>query len=242
MSQQAIYQAWKPTVLNRVLNVDGGNPGQCSQAVLSYGLSLFPGVGWYTAFPPTPYTKDFGAKHNPVYFDWIANDHNNPNQVPEQGDVMVFGATPQAGYTNGFTNPYGHTGVCDSADASGYYLLQQNSPAQGQAVNVKFYAWKFRPCLGWLHPKLAGTAPAPTPVPKGQTVTLPAWVQSWAAYRPGSGLVKGSADQVGSLLPGKYGGLSYSVLQWVGDYAVNIKTESFGVVTIWVKNTDAVIN
>lgn len=242
MNQQQIYQGWKPKVLGKILDIDGSNPGQCSQVDLSYGLSLFPNTPWAIIYPPTIYSKDFGARHNATYFEWIVNDHANLAQLPEEGDVMVFDATPNEGYANTYANPYGHTGVCEGATTDGYYLLQQNAPNSGSSVNVTFYPWKFRPCLGWLRPKLSTVVTTASTVPaKSQTVTLPASVPTWAVYKVGSGLVKGSTDQVGTLLPHKYGGLNYPIISWVGDYAVNVKTRDYGEVTLWVKNTDAVI-
>lgn len=85
---------------------------------------------------------------------------------------------------------------------------------------------------------VAPAAPGPTPA-AGTLVHLPASVASWAAYRRGSGLRKGTSDQVGTLAPSKFGGLTYPVEGWVGDYGVNITTQTYGQVTIWVKGTSA---
>lgn len=243
MSQTEIYQSWKPTVLGEELDVDRAYGAQCTDVVLSLAQAYFPGVAWPTLIPPVSSAKLLGSHHNDEYFEWVPNDHNNPNQLPPQGAIMVFDATPQSGYANTFNNLDGHTGGCDSASPSGYSLIQQNAPNSGQAVNVTAYSWKFRPCLGWLIPRLTATpVPVPPPTPTGQSVTLPAWVTSWAAYKVGSGLRKGTSDQVGTLLPSKFGGLTYDILNWVGTNAVNIQTQNFGVVTIWVANTDAQIH
>lgn len=92
----------------------------------------------------------------------------------------------------------------------------------------------------------ATPAPAPAPAPiQGpsagkQTVRLPSNVQSWAAYKVGSAYRKGTSDQVGTLLPSKFGGLTYDVLENRGNVVV-INTQSFGKVAIWVQNTEAVI-
>jgi hypothetical protein len=83
---------------------------------------------------------------------------------------------------------------------------------------------------------------APAPLSSESHVHLPANVDTWAVYHVGSGLRKGTADQIGTLLPSKYGGLTYAIKRWVGDYAVVIDTESYGEVTLWVKNTDAQFN
>ena len=162
MTQQEVYQGWKPTVLGEVIG-----DGQCVSLVVNnpkaYAEALFPGINWQSIFPPVGAAKQLMSDANQQYFEAIPNDHNDPNQVPQQGDVMVFDATPQAGYTNSFNNPYGHTGICESADANGYVLLQQNSPFSGVPVNATHYPWNYRPCLGWLRP-VSQVAPAPAPV------------------------------------------------------------------------------
>lgn len=145
------YQQWKASVLGKTLG-----DGQCVAVVVNnpqaYAEALYPGVNWTEIFKPVPAAKDLFADANSKYFTAIANDHNDPNQVPHQGDIMVFDATPSAGYADTFSNPYGHTGVCDGANSSGYTLVQQNAPAFGAPVNVTTYPWKFRPCIGWLRP------------------------------------------------------------------------------------------
>lgn len=78
----------------------------------------------------------------------------------------------------------------------------------------------------------------PKPSPSKQTVYLPSNVDTWAAYSVGSGYRKGTSDQVGTLLPSKFGGLTYPIVQNLGDVVV-IDTQSYGRVAIWVKDTSA---
>ena len=146
-----MYPAFKAKVLGKVIG-----DGQCVALIVNnsnaYTEFLWPGVTWTNIFAPVPSAKDLFTDANPKYFQAIANNHNDPNQVPLQGDVMVFGPTPAPGFSNTFNNPDGHAGICDSASSAGYALLQQNSPSSGSPVNVKQYPWKFRPCIGWLRP------------------------------------------------------------------------------------------
>ncbi len=79
-----------------------------------------------------------------------------------------------------------------------------------------------------------------TPAPSGQTVTFPASVANWAVYRVGSGYRKGTSDQVGTILPATFGGLTYPVVQNLGNVVV-IDTQNFGRVAAWVQNTEAII-
>lgn len=235
------YQDWKASVLGRVIG-----DGECVSLVVNnsaaYVEHLFPGISWTSIIAPVTGAKDIGKSS--MYLTWIPNDHNNVNQLPKQGDIMVFGATPAAGYSNTYNNPYGHTGVCESANSSGYALLQQNAPAYRQAANITNYAWSFRPCLGWLTPAAGAPAsPAPTPPPATQKVFLPAVAGPWHAYVPGSSYNPNDRTAVrGILRPDLFPpGLTYDIKGWIADNAVVIDTQYFGRCVIWVKGTIAQI-
>lgn len=164
------YQAWKASVLGKVLNIDGTDAGQCTQVPLSWAEQQNPGVPWDTLIPPVVSAKDMFTHVATHYYTPIVNDHTNPNQLPIQGDIMVFGPTPEPGYVDTYDNPYGHTGVCDGATPQGYTLVQQNAPSFGSPVNVTSYGWHFRPCLGWLRAVRATPAPEFHTVVNGDTV------------------------------------------------------------------------
>lgn len=90
-------------------------------------------------------------------------------------------------------------------------------------------------------PPVQAPIPTPTPTPvTSQTVYLPSSVATWAAYKVGSQYRKGTSDQVGTLLPSKYGGLTYKVVENRNNVVV-IDTESFGRVAIWVQGTEAIV-
>ncbi len=248
MSQSTTYANWKPSVLGKHVDIDKSYGAQCVDVVLDIGEAYFLGIAWSTLFPPVSSAKLLGSKHNDKYFEWVPNDHNDPNQLPETGDIMVFDATPASGYTNTFENPDGHCGVCDHATSAGYWLLQQNAPATGAAVNVTYYPWKYRPCLGWLRPRLSTTAsPAPAPTAKpdnGKTLYLPQSVQKWRVYSVQGPWTVG--HEVAYLWPSKFkGGLSYKILATLASGVYEIQTEDFGKVAIYTgvpgKDTDAVI-
>jgi hypothetical protein len=155
----------------------------------------------------------------------------------KQGDIVVLYGL--AG------NPYGHIGICDSQTGDTVTLLEQNGAGSGtgtgkDAIGVHRTIAKSR-IAGVLRPKYV-PIPQPTPPPARGTVFLPSSVRSWAGYRIGSGLRKGTSDQVCTLTPFAYPpGLTYKIEAWVGDYAVVIQTQMFGRITIWTKNTEAVI-
>lgn len=153
----------------------------------------------------------------------------------KQGDIVVL---------NGLAgNPYGHIGICESQTGTTVKLLEQNAvgTATGtgrDAIGVYRDIPKSR-IAGVLRPKAA--VPAPTPPPARSTVFLPGSVQSWRLYRVGSMLRPNTTDQIAVLAPAYFGGLTYKIEGWVGDYAVVITTQMYGRGTIWVKGTEAVI-
>lgn len=82
----------------------------------------------------------------PQYFDRIANDPNDPNQIPQAGDVIVWQAS--------FSPPYGHTAVVISCDTSGPTVLEQNGNNPGGVAYIKKRNWVG--VSGWLRPKQKG--------------------------------------------------------------------------------------
>jgi hypothetical protein len=92
-------------------------------------------------------------------------------------------------------------------------------------------------------PSAPATPVVPTPVPAAskQTVHLPASVATWRAYKVGSAYRPNTSDQVGLLLPSKYGGLTYDIVQNLGNVVV-IDTNAFGRIAIWVAGTEARIS
>lgn len=223
--------------------------GECVSLVVNtpqaYVENLYPGVSWPSIIPPVSSAKDMAGKSND-YLTWVANDHNNPNQVPQQGDIMVFGATPATGYTNPYNNPDGHTGVCDSASANGYALLQQNAPAFGQAANVTNYPWRFRPCLGWYHPGKQIPVPPPAPVPPagngntGKDLFLLPTTGPWHLYNNNGPYSPASAKA--TLVPSQYGGLHYRIVEDKGNGIYIINTQMFGQGALYTKGSDIIIN
>ena len=234
-----MYQDFKNRVLGKVIG-----DGQCVALVVNnsqaYIEFLYPGVNWTIIIPPVPDARLMAGKGN-SYLEWIENDHNNPNQVPVQGDIMIFDATPQAGYSNPTVNPSGHTGICESADSNGYVLLQQNSPTYGSPVNTKQFAWRFRPCIGWYHPTNAPSpAPNPTPTPTSHTVFLPSTTGPWHLYNDDGPYTPNAAKAL--LYPSQYPpGLTYVIQQDRGNGVYIINTQMFGQGAIWTQGSDVVV-
>jgi uncharacterized coiled-coil protein SlyX len=162
------YTSWKKSVIGKQLNVDGAYGSQCVDLIMAYAEYLFPGHDWPELIGRGN-AKDLFSAANPQYFTKIKNDYANVDQLPRQGDILVFGATPQQGFTNKYHNPYGHIGIADSRiSASGFNLLQLNAPSSSSPVNVHYYSWRYRPCIGWLRPRVQAK-PTPTK-PKGDNM------------------------------------------------------------------------
>lgn len=153
----------------------------------------------------------------------------------KQGDVVVLYGL--AG------NPYGHIGILDADAGANVRLLEQNATGSGDglgrsAIGVWRDIPKSRVAAIW---RLKSVGAPPAPAPARSTVFLPGSVQSWRLYRVGSGLRPNTTDQIATLAPAQFGGLTYKIEAWVGDYAVVIQTQMFGRGTIWVKGTEAQI-
>jgi hypothetical protein len=236
-----MYESFKASVLGKVIG-----DGQCVSLVVNnsnaYIEHLFPGVSWPNIMPPVASAYQLAGKGN-SYLEWIENDHADVNQLPEQGDIMVFGPTgPNLPYVDKYANPDGHCGICDSATPTGYELLQQNAPAFGAAANVTEYAWDFRPCLGWYHPTISAPAPAPTtPAPEGQTITLPATTGPWHAY-PVGGPYNPNTPGLPELWPSKFGGLTYTIDANRGNGIYTITTQDFGQRDLWTNGSNVTIS
>lgn len=233
------YTDFKSRVLGHTIG-----DGQCVALVVNnsqaYVEALYPGVNWTTIIAPVTGAREMANRGN-QYLTWIPNDVNNANQVPQQGDIMVFDATPKSGYTNTYYNPYGHTGVCDSADSSGYNLLQQNSPSSGSAANVTRYAWKFRPTMGWYRPtSVVPPAPQP-PVYSGKTVYLPPTTGPWHLYNVG-GPYNPNGYYRGLIVPAQFGGLTYKIVNDRGNGVYTINTQMYGQGDIFTKGSDVVVS
>lgn len=137
------------------IDEDGYYGTQCWDVAARYGREV---VGC-----PSMPTGSGGAEglyrlaKDPIlkYFDKVANDKNNPNQLPPKGALIVWNGS--------FSAPWGHVALCISADKSGVTVLEQNGGndpngdgiADGNAYIIK-RTW--HPAIdGWLVPKAGGS-------------------------------------------------------------------------------------
>ena len=145
---------WFKTAVGRGMDPDKAYKYQCKDVADDYCIYLF--GNWQNTIRPAD-AKDAFARSNPDYFVKIANNLNDPNLIPQRGDIIVWGASR--------TNPYGHIAVVESADKSGTTVIEQdgfrNTTPAYQAKRGYIYAGM--PCIGWLRPrpeKIIGYVPA----------------------------------------------------------------------------------
>lgn len=173
------YSEWKKSVEGKSLNVDGNNGPQCVDVVKSWSDYVL-GIS-FTQTGLHGNAKDLFANASPVYYEKIVNNHNDPGQLPKQGDIIVFAASPEAGYTSRHYNPYGHTAVVESAGAD-LVLTQQDGSTSQVTVKTVHRAWKYTRVIGWLRPRSTKAVSAPViPQPSAQTRTIQIVPGEWNA-------------------------------------------------------------
>ena len=218
------YANFKNAWLGRRVDYDHVFSFQCVDEILQwcYENGISSGI-WGNAI-------DYATRPTPTF---LANFTQVSDYKP--GDVVVLFGLPG--------NPYGHIGLVDSDTPTTVKLLEQNAmgTATGtgrDAIGVYRDIPKSRVAAVW---RLKSAVAPPPPPPARLSVHLPGTVQSWRLYRVGSYLRPNTSDQIGTLAPAAFGGLTYKIESWVGDYAVVIQTQMFGRGVIWVKGTEAVI-
>lgn len=116
------------------------NAGQCVQSVAFYvrdylHLPVFyaDAARWFTDFERSPLVNSFQK---------IPNNPNDPNQLPEPGDIIVWGGNlPNSGGA-------GHIAVFLSAFSGGFISFDSNWA--GKYCHQVSHNWSY--VLGWLHP------------------------------------------------------------------------------------------
>lgn len=136
------------------------------------------------------------------YFDEV------PTNAMEQGDVCIW--------------EYGHIAILDHWDGSANWYFSQNpNPCQVMKIGSN-----------GLHAfRLKGSKPAPAP--QERYLNLQPTVNSWTVYKTSNYYIPSKeSDVAGHLNPQKYNGLSYRILQDMGNYHFKIHTSYYGDVYI----------
>ena len=206
-------ERWFVQAVGRSLNYDGHYGLQCVDAVDAYAEDIF-GVPWQTCVGGVGGANQLLDVAPDAYWIRYNNDPNDPNQLPQRGDVVVYAGD---GY-----NQFGHTAVVLKATRDGMNLLQQDGfAAPLQFVDNNWYsnkpahiAWLgydqpgTGPMLGWLRPrpeKIKGgtiatqstgtTKPAPVTAPTVKDTDAMPTIKRTAAITRAPGKTRLGADK-----------------------------------------------
>lgn len=145
---------WINNAPGRRIDVDGSYGLQCKDVIDDYCLWLF--NDWVNTIRPAN-AKEAFANSNEEYFEKIVNNPNDPNLIPQRGDIIIWGAMSG--------NPYGHIAVVAGADANGVDVIEQDGFLQVPArLYHRPYVLAGGAVIGWLRPrpeKIIGYTPEP---------------------------------------------------------------------------------
>ena len=144
------------TVINTIKghkwDVDGTDDFDCVDVAKKADRMYHPGTTWAQTGIHGNGRQIFGNASS-KYYTKIKNDHSNVNQLPKKGDIICFDATPKAGFTNKYSNPYGHVAlVVDPMTSSGQLKILMQASGTGRAAYYDTHSWRYRPVQGWLRP------------------------------------------------------------------------------------------
>jgi hypothetical protein len=151
--------------LGKSIDFDGQFGPQCVDSVAQYCVENGKPVAYANAKDWWQHPALTGA------FDFIANDPNDPNQLPDRGNIIIWdGRVPGS-------EGFGHIAIWDMVTPSGFQSLDQNW--SGRYVHfVPNHTWTW--VIGWMKPKAVPPQPptppppAPTPVPAPEPAPDPA--------------------------------------------------------------------
>lgn len=106
-------------------------------------------------------------------FTKIKNNPNDPNQLPQTGDILIYGKPWGKIIENGVAVYYGHVEMVLSADRNGVNVSAQNS--KGQYVAMEFRPWSrvVGGLIGWMSFNSFAPEPVATVVPPPEPTPAP---------------------------------------------------------------------
>lgn len=150
----ADQRSFMETAIGKFFNPDGMYDFQCKDLIDAYCVWLW--GSWVDTIRPGNANQCFDNA-NPVYFEKIRNDPNDPNQVPQYGDIVMSAGD--------WLNEFGHIWLNVFATPGYMSVLQQNvggyanTPTQG---GILFYdQLGTGPVIGWLRPRLQSASIGP---------------------------------------------------------------------------------
>lgn len=152
--------------VQEAVNWCNGQVGQSLDFDGQFGAQCFDFFNFYyqTVTGRNPYSDGAGVPNAYQIYDidfpgWtrVANDMNDPNQLPPQGSVIVYdGGLPGS-------EGAGHVAVIDYADSKNVTVWDQNWG--GMYVHHQSHMWTGHE-RGWLIPNFDQPAPEPAPEPQ----------------------------------------------------------------------------
>lgn len=134
---------WINNAPGRRIDVDGSYGLQCKDVIDDYCLWLF--NDWVNTIRPAN-AKEAFANSNEEYFEKIANNPNDPNLIPQRGDIIIWDVMSG--------NPYGHIAVVVGADVNGVDVIEQDGFLQVPArLYRRPYVLAGGVVIGWLRPR-----------------------------------------------------------------------------------------
>ena len=152
------------TAVGKWFNPDNAHGYQCKDLIDALCLWLW--GDWVNTVRPGNGNAVFDNA-NPDYFVKVANDPNDPNQLPTFGSVLSFAGSAAV--------PEGHTAIALSADNDGVNVIQMNGYTQVAAHLARL---PYDGLIGWLVPRLDLTGAQLREVTQGV---------AWIRTGPGSG-------------------------------------------------------
>lgn len=170
MALNKYQEQWFANAVGRATNPDGVAGFQCVDTFHDYGMAIF-GKGWQET-SGWGNAKDLFWGPSEYYWHKIVNDPNDPNLIPQKGDVIVWGGTPEWG-----SNPYGHIAVVVSATPNSVTVIQQDGFLQVPmyVATLGYYEPNAGSVIGWLRPNFDDdivVAPAPEALKPNERWTI----------------------------------------------------------------------
>lgn len=129
-----IQETWLLNAVGKIFDYDRSYGYQCVDLGDAYGQDIT-GVPWPTSVGGVGGARELLDRVPDEFWTRIDNDPDDPNLIPQRGDMVVFAGSP--------LNPYGHVAIVLSADGSGMWVVQQDGFAPPlQYVNGNWYSAK----------------------------------------------------------------------------------------------------
>lgn len=150
MTQQDAVK-WLEGEVGKKLDFDGQYGCQCFDA-FNYYYKYLTGRNPYTDGYGVPGAKDIWNVPT-SRFTKIANNPKDPNQLPQPGDILVYGAPFGRAIVNGKVVYFGHVETCKAATTKGVTYIGENEHGnQYEGVTEGFRSWSncIPGLIGWL--------------------------------------------------------------------------------------------